>query len=185
MAADLPKDLVREVRQTLADLRVTHLAATAWPVVAGDLGRLSSAVARGDEEAVRKALVPVTQATFEGKVRGRLAGANRAAAYVATTKPTSALPVVGGVSAVILIGVGYLIGGIPIAVLTALFAAFIAGVAYAGSHSNRARLDRRQAQGLAPTKERTEPVPLVVRDAIARIEEQLGPTKRAEPPSSA
>jgi hypothetical protein len=181
MPSALPTDLVREVRQTLADLRVTHLAATAWPVVAGDLGRLASAVQRGDDEAVRKALVPVAQATFEGKVRGRLAGANRAAAYVASTKQTSALPVVGAVSAVILIGVGYLIGGVPIAVLTAAFAAFIAAVAYAGSHSNRARVERRQALALAPTKERTEPVPLVVRDAIARIEEQLGPPKRSTP----
>jgi hypothetical protein len=181
MPTDLPKDLVREVRQTLADLRVTHLAATAWPVVAGDLGRLSNAVDRGDDEAVRKALVPVTQATFEGKVRGRLAGANRAAAYVATTKQTSALPVVGLVSSVILVGVGYLIGGVPIAVLTVLFAAFIAGVAYAGSHSNRARVERRQALALSPTKERTEPVPLVVREAIASIEAKLGPPKRSTP----
>lgn len=184
MPADLPDDLVREVCQTLGDLRVTHLAATAWPVVAGDLGRLASAVERGDEEAVRTALVPVAQATFEGKVRGRLAGAGRAAAYVATTKQTSALPVVGAGSAVVLIGVGYLIGGVPIAALTALFAVFIAAVAYAGSHSNRARRERRQALALAPTKERTEPVPLVVREAIARIEGQLGRPERAGPPPS-
>lgn len=177
MPADLPRGLAREVRQTLADLRVAHLAATAWPVVAGDLGRLDKAVQRGDDEAVRKALVPIAQATFEGKVRGRLAGANRAAAYVAATKQTSALPVVGVVSAVVLIGVGYLIGGWAIAAGTAVLAAFIAAVAYAGSHSNRARLERRHAEGLAPTKERTEPVPRLVREAIERIEEQLRPPK--------
>jgi hypothetical protein len=178
VVAELPTGLAREVRQTLADLRVAHLAATAWPVVAGDLGRLDRAVERGDDEAVRKALVPIAQATFEGKVRGRLAGSNRAAAYVAATKPTSALPVVGLLSAVILIGVGYLIGGWMIAAGTAVLAAFIGAVAYAGSHSNRARIERRHAEALAPTKERTEPVPRVVREAIERIEEQLRPARR-------
>jgi len=170
---DLPRGLVREVHQTLGDLRVAHLAATAWPVVAGDLGRLASAVERRDDEAIRKALVPVAQATFEGKVRGRLAGSNRAAAYVTTTKQTTALPAVGLVSAAILIGVGYLIGGWAVAAGTGVLALFIFGVAYAGSHSNRARMERRHAQGLAPTKERTEPVPSVVREAIERIETQL------------
>ena len=173
MSDDLPRGLVREVRQTLGDLRVAHLAATAWPVVAGDLGRLASAVERRDDEAIRKALVPIAQATFEGKVRGRLAGSNRAAAYVTATKQTTALPAVGLVSAAILIGVGYLIGGWAVAAGTGALALFIFGVAYAGSHSNRARMERRHAQGLAPTKERTEPVPSVVREAIERIETQL------------
>ena len=182
MSDDLPTDLVREVRRTLADLRVAHLAATAWPVVAGDLGRLASAVGRADDEAIRKALVPITQATFEGKVRGRLAGSNRAAAYVAATKQTSALPAVGAVSAAILIGVGYLIGGLAVAGLTTVFAIFIFGVAYAGSHSNRTRIEGRQAEALAPTKERTEPVPSVVREAIDRIEAQLGPPRRPSRP---
>ena len=174
MPADLPRDLAREVRQTLADLRVTHLAATAWPVVAGDLGRLAHAVEHGDDESVRKALVPISQATFEGKVRGRLAGSNRAAAYVAATKQTSALPFVGAVSGAILIVVGYLLGGWLVAAGTAVFALFIFGVAYAGSHTNRDRVERRQREGMAPTMERTEPVPSVVAEAIDRIEAQLG-----------
>jgi hypothetical protein len=169
----LPKDLVREVRQTLADLRVTHLAATAWPVVAGDLGRLASAVQRQDDEAIRKALVPIAQATFEGKVRGRLAGANRAAAYVAATKQTSALPVVGAVSGALLVAVGYLLGGWVVAAGTLVFALFIFAVAYAGTHTNRERVERRQAQSLAPTMERTEPVPSVVLSAIDEIEASL------------
>ncbi len=173
MPSPLPPDLVAEVHRTLADLRAAHLAATAWPVVAGDLGRLDRAVERSDEEAVRRALVPIAQATFEGKVRGRLAGADRSAAMVAATKSTKALPIVGLLSAVVLIAVGYLIGGWPVAALTAAFAVFIAAVAYAGSHSNRARVERRRAQALAPTKERTEPVPSVVRDALDRIEAQI------------
>lgn len=175
MPEPLPKDLVREVRQTLSDLRVTQLAATAWPVVAGDLGRLDRAVARADHDAIRRALVPIAQATFEGKVAARLAGANRAAAYVTATKQTNALPIVGAVSALILVAVGYLIGGWVIAAGTLVFALFIAAVAYAGSHRNLARLERRQAAALAPTKERTEPVPSVVADAIAVIEARLTP----------
>ena len=137
MPPALPKEIVREARQILADLRVAQLAATAWPVVAGDLARLARAVDRADPDAVRTALVPISQATFEGKVRGRLAGANRAAAYVAATKQTSALPAVGAVSAAVLLLVGYLLGGWPVAAGTAAFSLFILGVAYAGSHTNR------------------------------------------------
>lgn len=169
----LPKDMVREARQTLADLRVAHLAGSAWPVIAGDLARFERALDRRDPDAVRSALVPISQATFEGKVRGRLAGSNRAAAYVAATKPTSALPAVGAVSAAVLIGVGYLLGGWPVAALTSVFALFIFGIAYAGTHTNRERLDRRQAQALSPTGERTEPVPRVVAEAITSIEARL------------
>ena len=180
MTEPLPPDLVAEVRRTLVDLRAAQLASTAWPVVAGDLGRLAGAVERADHEAVRRALVPVAQATFEGKVRGRLAGADRIAASDAATKPSPALPIVGLLSAAILIAVGYLIGGWPIAALTAAFAVFIAAVAYAGSHSNRARLERRRAEALAPTKEATEPPPSVVRGAIDRIEAQL---EGAPPPA--
>lgn len=173
MTAELPKDVEREARQVLADLRIAQLAATAWPVVAGDLARLDRALERGEVAAVRAALIPISQATFEGKVRGRLAGANRAAAYVTATKQTSALPAVGAVSAALLMLVGYLLGGWPVAAGTAVFSLFIFAVAYAGSHSNRERLERRHAQGLSPTKERTEPVPSVVAEAIESINQRL------------
>ncbi|MGQ0434476.1 MAG: hypothetical protein ACT452_18980 [Microthrixaceae bacterium] len=173
MTCPLPKDLSREARQTLADLRVGHLAATAWPVIAGDLARLARALDQDDVESVRRALVPIAQATFEGKVRGRLAGSNRAAAYVAATKQTSALPAVGLVSATVLMVVGYLLGGWPVAVLTAAFAVFIFGIAYAGTHTNRERIERRHAQALSPTMERTEPVPRVVAEAIENLEARL------------
>lgn len=179
----LPLELAREVRQTLKDLRMARLAATAWPVVAGDLGRLSAAVEQRDEELVRKALVPLSQATFEGKVRGRLAGANRAAGYVAATKQTSALPFVGAFSAAVLMLVGYLIGGWLVAAGTAVLAVFIFGVAYAGSRSNLERVERRQRETMAPTMERTEPVPSVVAEAITHIEAGLRQAKRTPPTS--
>jgi len=170
---ELPADLAREVRRTIGDLRRVQLAATAWPAVAGDLARLAAAVERHDVEAVQAALVPVSQATFEGKVRGRLAAADQPAAMVVGTKPTSALPVVGAVSALILIVIGYLLGGWAVAALTAVFAAFIFGVALAGTRTTKDRLDQRRAKGLAPSMESTEPPPIVVTDAIGKIEASL------------
>ncbi len=161
------------MRRTLADLRRVQLAATVWPAVAGDLARLAAAVERSDVTSVRATLVPISQATFEGKVRGRLAAADHPAALVVGTKPTSALPIVGGVSAVILIGIGYLLGGWVVAGLTAVFAVFILGVALAGTRTTKDRLDQRRAKGLAPTMEPTERAPIVVTDAIARIERGL------------
>jgi hypothetical protein len=182
--APLPLDLAREVRQTLKDLRQARLAATAWPVVAGDLGRLASAVEHRDDELVRKALVPISQATFEGKVRGRLAGANRAAGYVAATKQTSALPAVGLVSAALLMIVGYLIGGSLVAAGTAVLSLFIFAVAYVGSRSNLERVERRQRETMAPTMERTEPAPSVVAEALTRIEAALRQPKPAAAPEA-
>ena len=169
----LPPDLAREVRRTLTDLRSVQLAATAWPAVAGDLGKLAAAVDRGDPDGVRSTLNPVAQATFEGKVRGRLAAADKPAALVIATKPTSALPAVGAVSAALLIGIGYLLGGGVVAALAGVFALFIFGVAVAGTRTTKARLDHRRSKGLAPTMEPTEAAPIVVADAITRIEALL------------
>jgi hypothetical protein len=170
----LPAELAREVRGTIGDLGRVRLAATAWPAVAGDLARLEAAIARDDLEAVRVALVPLSQATFEGKVRGRLAASDRPAAVVVGTKPTRTLPIVGGGSAVILIAIGYLLGGWLVAAATAVLALFVLGVALAGTQTTRRRLEQRRTRGLAPTAERTEPAPVVVTHAIAQIEARLG-----------
>ena len=61
----------------------------------------------------------------------------------------------------------------PVAAGTVLFSLFIFGVAYAGSSSNRERLERRHAEAMAPTMERTEPVPSVIADAINHINQRL------------
>ena len=172
--ADLEPDLEREVRRTLTDLRQTRLAATAWPVVAGDLARLAVAVERSDADLARTSLVPLSQATFEGKVRGRLAGADKPAAMVVATKQTRALPWVGAVSAAVLILIGYLLGGWVVAAGTSVFALFIFGVAVAGTRTANDRVDQRRRRGLAPTMEPTEPAPTVVADTIAKIEARLG-----------
>ena len=165
--------LSAEVRRTMTDLRRARLAATAWPVVAGDLGRLGAAVARDDEPAVRAALLPLSQAAFEGKVRGRLAGSDRPAAFVSVTKKTSALPAVGLVCGALLLLLGYLLGGWLVFAGTFVFAVFIFGVAVAGTRTNLDRTEERRAQGLAPTRESTEPAPAMVVQAIARIEGEL------------
>lgn len=173
MTTALPADLAREVRRTLSDLRAVHLATTAWPGVAGNLGKLAAAVERADAEVVRTTLNPVAQAAFEGKVRGRLAAADRPAALVIATKQTSALPAVGALSAALLIGIGYLLGGSLVAALAAIFALFIFGVALAGTHTTKEHGDQRRRRGLAPTMEPTEAAPVVVADAISRIEALL------------
>jgi len=169
----LPPELADEVRRALTDLRAARLAATAWPAVAGDLARLAAAVNRGDAEGVRAALVPIGQATFEGKVRGRLAGAGRPAAMVVATKQTSALPLVGASSALVLVGIGYLLGGWLVAVVTGAFALFIFGVALAGTRTNRDRVEQRR-RALAPSAEPTEPAPRLVAEAIDHVDAALG-----------
>lgn len=168
----LPPDLVLDVRRTITELRGSHLAATAWPVVAGDLGRLAAALERADVDAATAALLPVSRATFEGKVRGRLASAGQPAALVVGTKPTSALPLVGAVSAALLVGIGYLLGGWGVAAATSLFALFILVVALAGTRTTNDRVAQRR-RSLEPNREPTEPAPLVVVDVVARIEDLL------------
>lgn len=170
----LPPDLVQEVRRSLSDVHTARLAATAWPAVAGDLGALAAAIDRGDEAAVRAALIPVSQAVFEGKVRGRLAGADKPAAMVVATKPTSALPAVGAICGLLLIGLGYALGGWVVAGGTAVFALFIFGVALAGTRTNLDRTQaRRQARGLAPSAEPTEPAPRLVDELVRGMEASL------------
>jgi hypothetical protein len=173
----LPPDLTADVHRVLADLRRAHLAETAWPAVAGDLARLASAVGQGDERTVRSALLPLTQAAFEGKVRGRLAAADRRAAVVTATKPTPSLPLVGAVCGLLLLGLGYLIGGGLVLAGTVVFGFFIFGVAVAGSRTNVDRLEERRSRRLSPTRELTEPAPPIVVEALARIEAQLGPRR--------
>ena len=172
--AALSPDLRAEVQRTLVDVRRVRLAATAWPAVAGDLGHLAVAVERRDEAAVRSTLVPVHQAAFEGKVRGRLAAADKPAAIVVATKQTGALPIVGAVCGGLLVLLGYLLGGWLVAAGTAVFALFIFGVALAGTRTNVDRTQaRRAARGLAPTGEPTEPAPRLVVELVSAIEANL------------
>jgi hypothetical protein len=173
MPGPISEELAEAVGRTLADLRRIQLAATAWPAVAGDLARLEATISRGNEPAARAALLPLSQAAFEGKVRGRLAGADRRAAFVTASKPTSSLPIVGAVSGAILLVLGYLLGGGVGLALTAAFALFIFGVAVAGTRTNAERTEERRARRVAPTQEVTERAPVAVLAAIQQIETEL------------
>ena len=174
MADQLPPPLVDEVRGALHDLRIARLAETTWPAVFGDLGRLGAAVERADEVAVHRALVPLAQVAFEGKVRSRLAGADRRAALVTATKPTSSLPVVGAVCGAILMALGYALGGGLVLLGTAVFALFIFGVAVAGTRTNAQRTEDRFARRASPTRVALGPAPTAVREAIEQLEADLG-----------
>src|SRR3546814_19143523 len=116
-------------------------------------------------------LVPVSQAAVEGKVRGRLAGAGGVAPVVVGTKQTSALLIVGLLSALLLVGVGYALGGWLVAGGTAVLGLFLFGVALAGTRQNRDSAVARRA-ALAPSAELTEPAQLMVADAINNIERE-------------
>jgi hypothetical protein len=150
-----------------------RLAAQAWAVVAGDVARMDAAVQRADEAAIRAALVPVSQAAFEGKVRGRLAGTGTQAPAVVPTKRSAALPVVGLGCAALILGLGYLIGGPLVLAASGAFALFVFVVALAGSRVTASR-GRMRAQPLAPTAEPVYPPPRMLREAIAQVEADLG-----------
>ena len=173
MTGPLPAAFAAEVRSSLRDLRSARLASAAWAAVAGDLGRLAVAAERGDEPAARRALEPLHQVAFESKIRGRLASADRRAAVVSATKPTSSLPLVGALCAAILMVVGYALGGWLVLAGTAVFGLFIFGVAVAGTRTNLERTEDRRARRASPTREALEPAPPAVRAAIEALESQL------------
>jgi hypothetical protein len=171
----LPTSLAEEVRRTLHDLRSVRLASQAWAVLAGDVARLDAAVARGDETAVRAALIPVSQAAFEGKVQGRLAGTGTHVPAVVPTKRSALLPVVGLVCGALILAAGYLIGGPLVLLGSGALALFVLVVAVAGSRVASSRSGANQQSRLAPTAEPVYPPPSVLRDALQRIEDELDP----------
>jgi hypothetical protein len=173
--ADLPPELVAQVRAGLRDLRAARLSAVAWPAVAGDLARLASAVSQGNPVAVQQAFVPVSRLAYEGKVRSRLAAADHRAALVTATKPTSSLPVVGAVCGALICALGYLLGGGLVLLGTFLFGLFIFGVALLGTRTSAERAEDRRARRASPTREALQPAPLAVVEAIDRVEAELAP----------
>jgi hypothetical protein len=170
---DLPPELLAQVRAGLRDLRAARLSSMAWPAVAGDLARLASAVGNGDPGAVQQAFMPVSRLAYEGKVRSRLAAADRRAALVTATKPTSSLPLVGAVCGALLCALGYLLGGGLVLLGTFLFGLFIFGVALAGTRTNAERTEDRRARRESPTREALVPPPLAVVEAVDRLDAEL------------
>jgi hypothetical protein len=169
----LPPPVADQVRSTLGDLRAARLPNATWAAMAGELARLGAGVTKGDDVLVGRALIPLSRVAYEGKVRSRLAGADRRAAVVVATKPTSALPWVGGACGLLLMALGYALGGLPILIVTTVFALFILGVAVAGTRTNAERTEDRRARRASPTRESLEPPPAAVIEAIRTIEHDL------------
>ncbi len=142
----LGPEIVTETRRTLDDLTGIRLGPQGWARVESDLDALADAVARADDPAVREALVPLSGAVFEGKVRRRMDRAGRSSPLVAPTKQTSALPAVGAVCAAVLLVLGYVIGGGLVLAVTAVLSLFVLGVALAGSRTARERDAARRAR---------------------------------------
>lgn len=146
----LTPDTRTEVRDALDQLAAAELPADAWRPLPAQLDQLGEALATGDEQVVRSALVPVGRAVFEAKVRSRLGGTRRSAAAVIPTKRTPALPVVGAVCGGILLFLGWQLGGGLVLGATAALGLFIFGVALAGTRANAERAAARRARTATP-----------------------------------
>lgn len=121
-----------EVRAAIDDLLSARLAPPVWDQLVGDLAAMRRALRTGDEHAARAALVPLTRAAFESKVRTRLGSRRAPAAVVVPTKRTPALPLVGAVCGVVLMALGWQLGGGLVLAGTGALALLVLGVAVAG-----------------------------------------------------
>jgi hypothetical protein len=146
-----------EVRHALDELAVARLPPSTWRSLEGSLRHLADALSPGDEVSVRAALVPVSRAVFEAKVRSRLGAPRSGAGIVVPTKRTPALPAVGAVCAAILILLGWQLGGGIVAAATAVLGLLVLVVALAGTRTNAERTAERQARTAAPDDRITAP----------------------------
>jgi hypothetical protein len=169
----LTPELGHEVGHTLDDLRLVRLPAATWTTVRANLEQLDAAMATGDEAGVRDALLPVSRAAFEGQVHGRLGGSGRSSGVVVATKKTSALPIVGAVCGIFLLGLAWMLGGGLVLAGTAVLAVFVFGVAVAGTRTNAARTEERRTAA-TPPGEVTERAPADVQHAIDRLRVAIG-----------
>ena len=165
--SDLTPDTLAEIREALADLDATRLPPAGWRALPEHLGQLGDALDRGDEQAARAALVPVSRAVFEGKVQSRLGHRRPKASVVIPTKKTPALPVVGAVCGALLLALGWQLGGGLVLAGTAALALLVLGVAVAGTQANSERAAARQSRTTVP--DTRVPAPEEVRALIAAL----------------
>lgn len=154
-----------ELRRILSDLRRSRLDADEWGDVAGALARLDTSSSGPTEPATT-----LSNLAFRGRVRRRLDRGRVEAPAVAPTKPTPALPIVGGVCAAILLALGWAIGGPVVLAATAFLAVFVLGVAVAGTHTVANR--RRRSAPADPTT--VSPPPPAVAAELDRHLRALG-----------
>lgn len=162
---DLTEDTRAEARAALDQLALARLPSATWRPLPSHLDQLASALDSGDESAVRSALVPVSRAVFEAKVRTRLGSHRRSAAAVVPTKRTPALPIVGAVCGGILLFLGWQLGGGLVLAATAALALFIFGVAVAGTRANAERAADRRERTAEPDERVAAPEPVASRIA--------------------
>jgi len=143
---DLTSDTRHEVQAALDDLVGAALPAATWDRLPGQLRDLGRALDAGDEHATRAALVPLSRAVFEAKVRTRLGARRPGANVVIPTKKTPALPAVGAVCGGVLMLLGWQLGGGLMLAATAALALLVLGVAVAGTQANADRASERQAR---------------------------------------
>ena len=160
-----------EVRAALDELAAAHLPPRAWSNLVGHLRHLGDALAADDEVAVRSALVPVSRAVFEAKVRSRLGSSRGTAGIVVPTKQTPALPVVGAICAAILIALGWQLGGGIVAAATAMLGLLVLVVALAGTRTNAEHAAARQARTAEPDDR--IPVPSEVSGLLAELRARI------------
>ncbi len=177
--------LSADLRRILSDLRRSRLDAGEWAEVAEALDRVDppgSSAEAGDTGATTR----LSNLAFQGRVRRRLARDRVEAPAVAPTKSTPALPLVGAVCAVLLLALGWAIGGIVVLTATALLALFVLGVAVAGTHTVTNR--RRSSAPADPST--VSPPPPAVAARLDRLIRSDGPTAPGpadsgdEPPDS-
>lgn len=169
---DLTTDTTTEVRRALDELAAAQLPTPTWAALPGQLRQLAAALEAGSEEATRSALVPVTRAVFEAKVRSRLGHHRPRAAAVIPTKRTPALPAVGAVCGGLLLFLGWQLGGGLVLAATAALALFIVGVAVAGMQSNADRAAERRERSAEPDPRVAAPDD--VRAAIDELRRRTG-----------
>lgn len=130
-----PADPRDEARRVLADLEGQRFDPVGWTEVDAAARQLEDALAYDDGVAIRAATTLLSQAAFEGKVRGRFTRdlRGRSAPVVAPTKRTSVLPVVGLVCGLPILLIGWLLGGGLVLAFAIVFELFILVVAVAGS----------------------------------------------------
>ncbi|MBK5222976.1 MAG: hypothetical protein JJE52_08890 [Acidimicrobiia bacterium] len=172
---DLTADTRAEAHTTLDDLVGAMLPPSTWDRLPGQLRDLGRAFDAGDEHAVRAALVPLSRAVFEAKVRTRLGQRRPGANVVIPTKKTPALPAVGAVCGGLLMLLGWQLGGGLMLAATAGLALLVLGVAVAGTHTNAERATARQASRGGDDEPERAPAPAVVRELIDNLRQRHTP----------
>lgn len=139
--SDLAGSIVR-LREASGNLRGLTLPPLDWTEVTHVLDRARHALAEGDDNSVEQASVALSNAVFRATVQVALGDGRQQAPAVAPTKQTPALPLIGVACGLLLLGLGFALGGGVVLAGTATLALFVVGVAVAGTTSVNQRRSR-------------------------------------------